>query len=259
VLRWNLRLEGKDVNGAPVIVSPLSSPVFTPRIDVTVPDAIAGPDLTLYVQLCDCASCETQPGSGRCVEDMIPVVIPADATPVLASLISARALPDRVALIWSASTSGPIAVERRTADTEWRWLGEARVGPQGDVTYQDLAVSPATRYGYRLALAGPGQPRYAGETWVDVPAGFELALAGARPNPARRGVMTIHLSLASESPARLELIDVGGRRWVDRAVGSLGAGRHAIALRDPRMPPGVYLVRLTQGASARVARVAVIE
>jgi hypothetical protein len=259
VLRWNVRIEGRNANGGPVVDSPLSSPVFTPRIDVTVPDEIAGPDATLYVQLCDCASCESQPGSGRCVEDTIPVRIPTDLTPVLASLISARALPDRVVLSWSTHEDVAVRVERRAPDGEWRPMGERRSDASGVVVFEDVDVVPSARYGYRLVLTQVGEEIAAGETWVDVPARFEFALEGARPNPARNGEMTIHLSLANAAPARLELLDVGGRRWVDRALGSPGAGRHSIALRHARIPPGVYLVRLTQGASVRVARVAVIE
>ena len=70
----------------------------------------------------------------------------------------------------------------------------------------------------------------------------------------------VHFTLASAEPATLELIDVAGRRLLGRAVGLLGAGRQAVDLsQGRRLPPGVYLVRLTQGANARVVRAAVLE
>jgi hypothetical protein len=53
---------------------------------------------------------------------------------------------------------------------------------------------------------------------------------------------------------------VAGRRIAAREVGSLGAGLHTLDLGDGgRLAPGLYLVRLRQGTSTRVTRVAVIE
>ncbi len=45
----------------------------------------------------------------------------------------------------------------------------------------------------------------------------------------------------------------------DRQVGGPGAGRHAVDLAEGRqLPPGLYLVRLTQGVHSRVVRTAVL-
>ena len=58
----------------------------------------------------------------------------------------------------------------------------------------------------------------------------------------------------------LELLDLSGRRLLAREVGSLGAGRHTMNLAEGRgVAPGVYWVRLAQGANARGTRVVVIE
>jgi hypothetical protein len=55
------------------------------------------------------------------------------------------------------------------------------------------------------------------------------------------------------------MVDVSGRRVMAREVGSLGAGRHAVDLAAGRhLPPGLYLVRLTQGPNSRVVRTAVL-
>jgi hypothetical protein len=60
--------------------------------------------------------------------------------------------------------------------------------------------------------------------------------------------------------ARLELFDISGRRVVARAVGALGAGHHALDLAEGRrLPAGLYLLRLTQGAEARVVRTTVLD
>ena len=53
-----------------------------------------------------------------------------------------------------------------------------------------------------------------------------LALRGATPNPASATRMTIAFELPSDAPARLELVDIGGRRVVSRDVGGMGTGRH---------------------------------
>jgi len=47
---------------------------------------------------------------------------------------------------------------------------------------------------------------------------------------------------------------------MSRDVGAMGVGRHAVDLANGgRIAPGVYWVRLTQGASSRISRVAVVD
>ena len=89
---------------------------------------------------------------------------------------------------------------------------------------------------------------------------FVFALVGVRPNPSRGEGLSVAFTLPAAAPARLEVLDVSGRRVVAREVGSLGPGRHTLDLAEGRrLAPGLYLVRLTQGANARVRRVAVID
>jgi hypothetical protein len=69
----------------------------------------------------------------------------------------------------------------------------------------------------------------------------------------------VWLTLASEEPATLELFDVAGRRVARRAVGSLGAGEHVVELGDtPALKPGLYFMRLEQGARVLHARAALM-
>jgi hypothetical protein len=99
-------------------------------------------------------------------------------------------------------------------------------------------------------------------TWtagVDGGAPLAFALESARPNPSRGEQLSVAFTLPTPAPARLELVDVSGRRVAEREVGVLGAGRHLVALAAGRpLAPGLYLVRLTQGANVRVTRVAVL-
>lgn len=87
-----------------------------------------------------------------------------------------------------------------------------------------------------------------------------LALHGARPNPVRGGSMSVAFTLPASGQARLDLVDVSGRRVAGREVGSLGAGPHTIDLASGRtLAPGVYMLRLTRGTEHRVSRVIVLE
>jgi hypothetical protein len=73
------------------------------------------------------------------------------------------------------------------------------------------------------------------------------------------GAQTVNLSLEGDSPALLEIFDVGGRRLWSREVGGLGTGVHEVRLGDgERYHAGVYMARLTQGSHVVRAHVAVI-
>jgi hypothetical protein len=83
-------------------------------------------------------------------------------------------------------------------------------------------------------------------------------LAGARPNPSRLGPRVV-FSLPDAAPARLDVIDVSGRRLLSREVGGLGPGEHTLDLAQQQVfPPGLYLMRLTRGNETRTARAVVI-
>lgn len=87
------------------------------------------------------------------------------------------------------------------------------------------------------------------------PGAASLALA-VSPNPSH-GAFSARFALPDGAPARLELLDVSGRRVWSREV--RGAGAHVLAI-EPASPlvPGVYLARLARGGEQRVARVAVL-
>lgn len=90
------------------------------------------------------------------------------------------------------------------------------------------------------------------------PLAFSLERVG--PNPARINQLSVAFTLPSATPAQLELLDVGGRRVWERSVGTLGAGRHVMSLGEQaRLRPGVYLVRITQGADRRVLRIVALD
>ena len=79
-------------------------------------------------------------------------------------------------------------------------------------------------------------------------------------NPSFGGRLTVAFSLASSNVARLELMDVCGRRVAAREVGSFGPGHHHVRLGEDRLlPSGLYFVRLSQGSDVIMARVAILD
>lgn len=86
-----------------------------------------------------------------------------------------------------------------------------------------------------------------------------LALHGLTPNPPVRE-LTVSFSLPDASPATLELLDLAGRRVRSVEVGTLGAGRHTVALGERHgLPSGVYLVRLRHSGRSLVAKGVLVE
>src|SRR5262245_28934947 len=174
-------------------------------------------------------------------------------TAVQLSLVSSVASQDRVVLVWDGPGAGGlnVAVERRTDESAWQPLRPPdRAGPDR-LRYEDRSVVPGSRYAYRLAVGG-GATEYTREVWVDVPLGYQVALAGFRPNPAS-GAPVVAFALADRAPATLEVLDVTGRRLVSREVGGLGAGAHTLRLEDAALRPGMYWIRLIQSDAVRAS------
>lgn len=86
-----------------------------------------------------------------------------------------------------------------------------------------------------------------------------FALRGFPSNPVTRSGLEVSFALPNGAPAILDLIDVHGRSVRSRAVGSLGAGEHRVRFEQPEnVGPGVYWIRLRQGAEQRVAKAVVL-
>ena len=183
-----------------------------------------------------------------------------ETTPTTLSLVSADATPQRVELRWQTPDGRDlrVRVQRSAAGEAWRTLAEPVPAANGWITYVDHDVLAGATYGYRIAVAESDGDHYYGETSIVVPLASALTLVGARPNPSD-GPLMVSFSLASGATARLELLDVAGRRVLARAVGTLGAGMHTLRLDDagPRPPAGLYFLRLEQGSQSRTARVVI--
>lgn len=175
--------------------------------------------------------------------------------PALVSLVSSEAAPGRVRLTWqvAGAPAGEWIVERRDEASPWRGIARAYPDGSGRVSVDDAAVAPGARYGYRLAPASGGAPL--GETWVEVPRGATaFALRGVAPNPVRDGAR-VRFALPAAEAATLALLDPQGRvvrEW--RAGGA--AGEREVSLDGLEgLAPGLYWLRLRQGARTASALV----
>jgi hypothetical protein len=186
---------------------------------------------------------------------------PGDSpTVTLLSLVSAEVQADRVSLLWQGDGAIGVGatVERRTEASGWEPLGAPTPEGSDQLIYEDRGVTSGARYAYRLRYTSDDTERTTPEAWVSVPAAARLALSGLRPNPARGSDLRVAFSLPDAAPARLELIDVTGRRIATHEVGSLGAGEHVERLQpESRVPAGLYWLRLTQAGRTLVTRAVV--
>ena len=179
-------------------------------------------------------------------------------TPVVLSYVLSNPLP------------GPRAIEW-TLSSEHDWPGFPRRGVQvvpggGSETVRlELALpeaSLAAPNGLTFAAEYSGAPGHVSVVRHLVqgrPVVTSLAIrvlgsigsAGARPR--------VEFALRDASPARLELLDVAGRRLLARDVGSLGPGTHVLDLTEHlTLGSGIYFVRLRQAGDEVHTRAAVI-
>lgn len=177
------------------------------------------------------------------------------------SLVNASAEADRVKLEWAgaAATGLTASVYRRGGTSPWAPLARISADGTGHFRFEDRDVRPGERYAYRLGYLEDAAERFTGETWIEVPAGLELALAGFRPNPAN-GSPLVSFTLPRQGPGRLELFDLAGRRMAKHDLAGLPAGRHTLRLgAGTDLLPAAYLIRLTHAGRSLAARGVVVQ
>jgi hypothetical protein len=120
----------------------------------------------------------------------------------------------------------------------------------GVVAWTDHRAEPANVY------AGLASPDILMSVPTSPPGSSRLTLRGAWPNPTA-GALVVSFQLPSSAPASLTVLDVSGRRVIDREVGTLGPGNHVLDLGGNELRPGVYMIRLVQAVDLRSVRVSV--
>jgi hypothetical protein len=178
----------------------------------------------------------------------------------LASLVDAAAEPGRVHLHWY-TPDGSVTratVERAEESGEFVALGEILADGEGHLRFEDVEVVAGTTYTYRLSVQDGAETVHLGQVTVRVPSSLSFGIEGLRPNPAE-GEASVVFTLDGSAPARLELLDVAGRRVLSREVGMLGAGRHVLRLEPAQdLAAGIYMMRLTQSGRVAIARAAIV-
>lgn len=213
----------------------------------TRPVAVAGGVVAAYVR-----------GSGTASDVFASLVGPDGVVPALVSLVSSEASPGRVRLTWqvAGAANAEWRIERRDEASPWSEIARALPDGEGRVSATDEAVAAGARYGYRLAPEAGGAAL--GETWIDVPrASAAFALRGVAPNPAS-GEARVRFALPDPGEAVLTLNDLQGRRLRAWNVGGV-PGENELALNGlGSLPPGLYWLRLRQGASEARVRIALV-
>ena len=176
-------------------------------------------------------------------------------TPATASLARAEARPDRVSLEWRFSEAVPEAILQRSRDgSEWSELARLVAGSLGRVTYEDTDVRSGESLAYRITYQSDGQQVWTVPVWVEIPRA-ELALRVMPPTTRDR--LSLEVTLVSGEPARLELVDVAGRRLQDHDVSRLGTDPTRLELELGSVASGIAWLRLRQGSEQRTLRVAI--
>ncbi len=167
------------------------------------------------------------------------------------------------AVTWSRAAGVPAVDVELSRDGGANWVTLARA--LTDTVFTWNVVGPLTTQA-RIRVLDPAVPAHLALNdtsftiipveliGVEEPALATLALRGVWPNPAHQRAR-VWFTLASDAPARLELIDLAGRRVKALEVGSFGPGAHSADLTDAgSLPPGLYFVRLTQSGRSATAR-----
>ncbi|CAN5608364.1 hypothetical protein BH23BAC4_BH23BAC4_09130 [soil metagenome] len=84
-----------------------------------------------------------------------------------------------------------------------------------------------------------------------------VVLEQSYPNPAT-GAATIHFELAESAQVRLEVFDLLGRRVATLVDGPTSSGSQSVTFDTSGLPSGVYVYRLTSGATVVERRLTVI-
>ncbi len=170
-------------------------------------------------------------------------------TSALFSMVATEAAPGRVRVTWQVSGATDVVAYRKVDGGAWQSLGALSADGTGRVVLEDDAVAAGDRYAYRIGMQVDGAEVFSDEVWIEVPNTLALAIEGVRPQPVRRDAW-MTFTLPSAAPARIEVMDVAGRRVASQELTGLGAGRHVVRLDELPADAGVYFVRVWQSGES---------
>jgi len=174
-----------------------------------------------------------------------------------AALVTASAEPGIARLHWYSPDGAGFEAGLERARGEGAFVEIARVTSEaGHIRYEDRNVTGGETYRYRLAVSEGGTLRHYGAVTLRVPEGLSLSLTGLVPNPVLGSPRLVY-ALPTSAPARIEVLDLAGRRVYERALDS-SPGEHIAAFDGVALAPGMYVLRLTQGSRSVTARAVVV-
>ncbi len=118
-----------------------------------------------------------------------------------------------------------------------------------------LPAGAVLKWGGRTVSVDPPLARA-----LELPSGRDPGAPPSGGLSVRRSVGAVFafdVGVAGSSPARLEIVDVGGRR-IDRVTIEPLAGTHTVSMNEPTSP-GMYFVRLEQAGRRATTRVVVLQ
>jgi hypothetical protein len=184
------------------------------------------------------------------------------ATPVLPWVDEATIDEDGAHVRWHAGSAGSTYwVDRDTGDG-WQVRGLATVDGLGIVSLDDDDLPELGRVGYRLHWDSSGRARSAGEVWLDIhgPSGSTgVSLHGPSSNPARGMVELAFTLRPGGGTGTIQVVDAAGRERWRALVDPMAGGAQTIRVpAAAAWAPGVYFVRMVQGAQERRVRFALV-
>jgi hypothetical protein len=179
------------------------------------------------------------PRNGSLVVTRNQSIVPSP-TAITLALTSSRIEGNSVRLWWTGAVehSAEIRLYRRERSGPWTARASLRAGSDGSLAFEDRTVVPGHSYAYRLGMTSAGVERFSPETWIDVPSLDGFTLSGARPNPATSDPW-IEFALPAAGAARLEVLDVAGRRLHERRWERMDPGRHRVRLEGALRPGSI--------------------
>jgi hypothetical protein len=158
--------------------------------------------------------------------------------------------------IWSRRIAGVSRLSASAGDLDGDGAADLLLAASTFQSPNDGLGQVGTLYGARrLQQAGVRHSTAAPREVVPI-VGGRLQVLAVTPNPAR-GAFEVRWSAAQGTSVTLELIDLAGRRV--RSIETTAAAQgHTRFDRLDALSPGVYWIRLRQGATARSRRIALV-
>ena len=187
--------------------------------------------------------------------------ITADAARTITPLAS-QPQSGGVVVRWLAPPPLPViaAIYRRISGGSAEPIGETEPDAQGVLSFLDVDLQPGYRYHYELAVRSSDGEIRVGAQSIDAPGAGAgpLAIERVAPNPSD-GAFRIQFRRPNLSPARMDVLDVSGRRVLGVNLSEEYGTRGVLDFgSQTRLDAGLYLVRLVQAGSSVSVKAVVV-